>query len=118
MLRQADRLIAQVATLMRSFASHADGPAAAVPYLAEADRSLIAKWNKTERPYDIETCLHHQFEQQVARTPEATALRLDGGNGHLPAAQRSGQPGRPFGCGRSVSGPTRVWVYAPIGPTP
>src|SRR5438445_4468738 len=46
-----------------------------VPLLtaAEADR-LLVEWNRTERDYPRDKCVHHLFEEQVERTPEAVAV--------------------------------------------
>ncbi|SCE78278.1 non-ribosomal peptide synthetase [Micromonospora mirobrigensis] len=35
---------------------------------------LVREWNDTDRPYSRETLIHQLFEQQVRRTPDATAL--------------------------------------------
>ncbi|MBE8597834.1 non-ribosomal peptide synthase/polyketide synthase [Xenorhabdus sp. BG5] len=43
--------------------------------LPEAERTLLLKtWNTTETAYPEAWCLHQLFEQQVAKTPQATAL--------------------------------------------
>ena len=35
---------------------------------------LLRTWNATQQEYPSHLCIHHLFEQQVERTPEATAL--------------------------------------------
>src|SRR5688572_18712210 len=46
-----------------------------LPLLAPEERErVLVKWNETARTYPAESCLHELFEQQVARTPAATAL--------------------------------------------
>ncbi|HEV2150063.1 MAG TPA: amino acid adenylation domain-containing protein [Longimicrobiaceae bacterium] len=44
--------------------------------LAGADerRLLLQEWNRTERPYPRELCIHERFEAQVRERPEAVAL--------------------------------------------
>ena len=47
------------------------------------------EWNETRRDYPRDSCIHHLFEAQVARTPDAIALVHDGGHlsyGELNAA--------------------------------
>ena len=34
----------------------------------------LAEWNRTEVPYPRDRCVHQLFEEQVERTPEATAV--------------------------------------------
>src|SRR5262245_5329106 len=42
---------------------------------AEAEQQrLLAVWNNTAAPYPTDRCMHHLFEEQVACTPDATAL--------------------------------------------
>ncbi|WP_246432641.1 AMP-binding protein, partial [Xenorhabdus indica] len=50
-------------------------PVRAVEILPEAERTLLlTTWNTTETAYPEAWCLHQLFEQQVAKTPQATAL--------------------------------------------
>lgn len=37
-------------------------------------RQLLVEWNTTERDYPAHLCIHQLFEQQVERTPHASAL--------------------------------------------
>src|SRR2546426_5829156 len=37
-------------------------------------RGVLAAWNNTAAPYPTDRCMHQLFEEQVARTPSATAL--------------------------------------------
>lgn len=46
-----------------------------VPLLTEAERhQILVEWNDTTTDYPKQKCVHQLFEEQVARTPEATAL--------------------------------------------
>jgi non-ribosomal peptide synthetase component F len=46
-----------------------------LPLLDEAERrQLLVEWNNTQRPYPHDRCIHELFEEQVERTPDATAL--------------------------------------------
>ncbi|MCW7551058.1 AMP-binding protein, partial [Photorhabdus sp. APURE] len=50
-------------------------PVRALEILPEAERTLLLKtWNATETVYPDQLCIHQLFEQQVERTPDATAL--------------------------------------------
>jgi amino acid adenylation domain-containing protein len=43
--------------------------------LSETERhQLLVAWNDTERDYPTTKCIHHLFEEQVEKTPYATAL--------------------------------------------
>ncbi len=55
---------------------HSPGrPVRALEILPEAERTLLLKtWNATETVYPDQLCIHQLFEQQVERTPDATAL--------------------------------------------
>ena len=39
---------------------------------------LLSEWNDTRADFPSETCIHHLFEQQVARHPEKAALIYEG----------------------------------------
>ncbi len=46
--------------------------------LTDAERAqVLYGWNQTQTPYDA-ICMHQAFEEQVAKTPDATALVCDG----------------------------------------
>ncbi|WP_099115050.1 non-ribosomal peptide synthetase, partial [Xenorhabdus miraniensis] len=52
-----------------------DMPVRALDILPEAERTLLlTTWNTTETPYPESLCIHQLFEQQVEKTPQATAL--------------------------------------------
>ncbi len=57
------------------------GPAqaiATIPLLSERDRHIMqVAWNATQAQYPDDTCIHHMFEAQVERTPEAIALTFE-----------------------------------------
>ncbi|KAG0200903.1 hypothetical protein BGX31_003962, partial [Mortierella sp. GBA43] len=44
----------------------------------EESRLLLHTWNTTQEEYPAHLCIHHLFEQQVERTPEATAVEFNG----------------------------------------
>ncbi|WP_166310137.1 non-ribosomal peptide synthetase [Photorhabdus cinerea] len=47
--------------------------------LPSAERRLLLEtWNATQTEYPTECCVHHLFEQQVAASPDATALIFSG----------------------------------------
>ncbi|HEX8851948.1 MAG TPA: amino acid adenylation domain-containing protein, partial [Pyrinomonadaceae bacterium] len=41
---------------------------------ADEERLILSDWNRTQAAYTQNLCLHQLFEQQAARTPDATAL--------------------------------------------
>jgi len=48
----------------------------ALPLLSAAERrQVVDDWNATEAPYPREACVHELIEAQVARTPDAVAVR-------------------------------------------
>ncbi|UJD76475.1 non-ribosomal peptide synthetase [Photorhabdus luminescens] len=50
-------------------------PVRALNILPESERTLLLEtWNATETPYPEQLCIHQLIEQQVEKTPEATAL--------------------------------------------
>src|SRR5947199_3401067 len=50
-------------------------PIGELPLLTVAERrQLLVDWNATQVDYPLGQCIHHLFEAQVARTPEAVAV--------------------------------------------
>ncbi|MEO0435153.1 MAG: AMP-binding protein, partial [Cyanobacteria bacterium J06656_5] len=44
----------------------------------QEQHQMLVEWNQTKVDYPKEQCLHHLFEQQVERTPEAIAITFEG----------------------------------------
>jgi natural product biosynthesis luciferase-like monooxygenase protein len=50
-----------------------------LPVMSEAERQhVLYGWNDTRCDYERHTCVHQFFEQQVQRTPDATAVVFEG----------------------------------------
>ena len=56
----------------------ADAPETPVGRLSlagpETRRRVVEEWNRTDRPFPRESCIHHLFHAQAARAPDAPAL--------------------------------------------
>ena len=50
----------------------------ALSLLTPAEEQLQGEWNRTDKVYPPPHCIHHLFEEQVARTPHAPALYFEG----------------------------------------
>jgi amino acid adenylation domain-containing protein len=80
------RLAGQLGQLLAAATASPERPIGELPLLAAAERQqLLAEWNDSRvaagggwRPGSRDLCLHQLFEAQVARTPEAEALRCQG----------------------------------------
>lgn len=70
----AAAMAAQYVQLLRVAVADTDRPLRSLPLLAAEDRpSLLAACHGPQRPGGGEGVLHHLFEEQAARTPEAVA---------------------------------------------
>jgi amino acid adenylation domain-containing protein len=77
----AEHMAGHFAALLRSLASHPDRPVHAAGMLPEDEESLVLRrWNSadTRDHYRRDLTLHGLFEEQVRRTPRATALVCGG----------------------------------------
>jgi amino acid adenylation domain-containing protein len=70
-----DRLFAGFATLLGGIAADPARVLSELPLLPEpARQQAVREWNDTVAPYPRDLCLHHPFESQAARAPEALAV--------------------------------------------
>jgi amino acid adenylation domain-containing protein len=62
-------------TMLRGMAEDQKQEVAGIDLLEGEERKLLLEeWNATEAEYPEHACIHELFEEQVRRTPEATAL--------------------------------------------
>ncbi len=72
------RMAAQLNTLLTGIVANPEQRIADLPLLPEAERKLVLdEFNATRAEFPQGQCLHQLFEEQVERTPDATALVFD-----------------------------------------
>jgi amino acid adenylation domain-containing protein len=70
-----ERHLAHWQTLLRGLVADDSACVARLPLLTEPEQQhLLIAFNNTATPFPHERCIHQLFEEQVDRTPEATAL--------------------------------------------
>ncbi|WP_415835337.1 amino acid adenylation domain-containing protein, partial [Corallococcus soli] len=73
------RLAEHLRALLESVAASPETRIAELSLLTEAERhQVLVAWNDTRAPLPSDTCIHHLFEAQVQRTPDALALGFEG----------------------------------------
>ncbi|HWW77528.1 MAG TPA: amino acid adenylation domain-containing protein, partial [Pyrinomonadaceae bacterium] len=76
----AARFITHFENLLASAAADPDCAVGQLSLLGEDERRrVLVDWNRTERPYPRERCVHELFEERAAQSPEALALAADTG---------------------------------------
>ncbi|KAK3823597.1 MAG: Non-ribosomal peptide synthetase module [Benniella sp.] len=74
-----DRHVGYLSSILQAIAADVDRPVTSVDLLSQAERDLVlGKWNATKQVFPTDLCIHHLFEQQVERTPQAAALVFNG----------------------------------------
>ncbi len=69
------RLMGHMKTILRAITSCPNRPLGELQMLSEQEaHQLLVEWNRTERNYAEDKCIHDLFEQQVRATPDAIAL--------------------------------------------
>ncbi|MDB9526778.1 amino acid adenylation domain-containing protein, partial [Oscillatoria sp. CS-180] len=68
------RMAGHLRQLLQAIPQQLTSPIAALPMLAKGERKQLGQWNQTQVDYPSHCCLHQLFEQQVEKTPQATAL--------------------------------------------
>ncbi|NMO23051.1 non-ribosomal peptide synthetase, partial [Pyxidicoccus fallax] len=75
-----DRLIRHLGTVLEAAAARPEARLSTLPLLPEDEqRRMLVEWNATTRDFPREACAHQLFEAQAARTPDAMAVRFEGG---------------------------------------
>ena len=69
-----ERLSTHFQTLLTGIVTQPQAPIHELPLLTTVELQQLKAWNETTTDYPADKCLHHLFEAQVARTPDATAL--------------------------------------------
>ncbi|MCF7695813.1 non-ribosomal peptide synthase/polyketide synthase [Mycetohabitans sp. B2] len=70
-----ERHVGYLQTMLQAMAADDQHPVTRVELLTPAERTLLLEtWNATQQDYPSHQCIHQLFEEQVERTPEATAL--------------------------------------------
>ncbi|NWG12116.1 MAG: amino acid adenylation domain-containing protein, partial [Acidobacteria bacterium] len=71
----ARRLILCYETLLEAVAAEPHRRISELPLIAEAERGqVLVEWNRTQAGYPRDLCVHHLFETQAKRTPDAVAV--------------------------------------------
>ncbi|WP_437276702.1 amino acid adenylation domain-containing protein [Sorangium sp. So ce375] len=70
----ADRVLRSYEALLRAAAARPDARVLHLPVVHEDDALLLERWNRTERPFPEDLCVHELFERQARRHPERVAL--------------------------------------------
>ncbi|HEX5870931.1 MAG TPA: condensation domain-containing protein, partial [Longimicrobium sp.] len=66
------RMAGHLARVLEQVAGDAELRLSALDLLGEAERrTVVETWNRTEAAYPEDACIHHLFEAQAARTPDA-----------------------------------------------
>ncbi len=75
----ADRLLGHFGVVLAGLAKDPRQRIGSLPLLAGGERhQLLCEWNDSRAATDRKPCLHHLFEGQARRTPEAVAVVFEG----------------------------------------
>ena len=71
----AARMIAHLGRVLEQVTADPDARLADLELLDDAERvQVLEAWNRTEADFPADRCIHHLFEEQAERTPEAVAV--------------------------------------------
>jgi amino acid adenylation domain-containing protein len=74
-----ERLTGNFITLLEALVVNPQQPIFQLPLLTQLEaKELLQDWNATEKEYPFHQCVHHLFEEQAARTPDAVAVVFEG----------------------------------------
>ncbi|UXE58892.1 MAG: non-ribosomal peptide synthase/polyketide synthase [Woronichinia naegeliana WA131] len=74
-----ERLAGNFVTLLEAIVANPQQQISQLPLLTEVEsQQLLKDWNGTEKDYPFHQCVHHLFEEQAERTPNAVAVVCSG----------------------------------------
>ncbi len=74
-----DRLLDHYRTLLEAIVANPDQRIGDLPMLSDLQRQqILVQWNQTDVKYPRDGLIHHLFEQQATRRPDATAVKAEG----------------------------------------
>ncbi|MBE9004879.1 amino acid adenylation domain-containing protein [Fortiea sp. LEGE XX443] len=69
------RMVGHFQTMLEAVVNDPNQPICELPILTPAERqTLLVDWNSTQVDYPQAACIHHLFEAQVEKTPDAVAV--------------------------------------------
>jgi amino acid adenylation domain-containing protein len=68
------RMLGHFQTLLEGIAANPALPLSQLPLLTADEQQQIQLWNDTAADYPLNACIHHLFESQVEKTPDAIAV--------------------------------------------
>jgi len=72
------RMLNHLQVIMQQFSANIEAQLSHISILTAAEQQqLLVDWNNTNDDYPADVCVHQLFEEQVAKTPAATALVLE-----------------------------------------
>src|SRR5438094_4471032 len=76
---RAERMLEHWGVILENVVTNPTQRVSEIPLLTPAERQqILVEWNRTEREYPRDKCVHQLFEEQVERTPEAVAVVFEG----------------------------------------
>jgi amino acid adenylation domain-containing protein len=70
-----ERMAGHYGSILQAITSGNDLPVRGIPLLTENEsRLMLEEWNRTAAVYPQDRCIHHLFEEQVKKTPDAIAV--------------------------------------------
>ncbi|KAG0227469.1 hypothetical protein BGW42_002943 [Actinomortierella wolfii] len=75
----AERIAGYFKTALANMVINSTQPVDSLDILSPEEKHLqLETWNRTDVEYPTDRCIHHMFEDQVAKTPEAVAIVHNG----------------------------------------
>ena len=69
-------MMGHLEVLLQGIVERPTAPVGELSLLTESERhQVLIEWNETRADYPLTSCIHHLFEAQVRRTPDAVAVR-------------------------------------------
>ena len=72
-----DRMMGHFQILLEGIVTNPDSQVSQLPLITRSEYQLLTEWNNNTVEYPRHKCIHQLFEEQVAKTPDAVAVKFE-----------------------------------------
>jgi amino acid adenylation domain-containing protein len=72
-----ENMLCQMKEILMDVTQHPQKPIGQINVLTSKEQKMLTAWNNTQADFPDNKCIHHLFEEQVSKTPDAPAVLFE-----------------------------------------